>query len=99
MLANSTLGNSVHPGLCPTKCHTNFIIYVLLHGLQNIASSSATIPRRLFILRFGFKLCFVSSVSCDKDEEISFVKLYMTLFSKDYLPHFIQITKANTIKV
>ncbi|KAI8750463.1 solute carrier organic anion transporter family member 2A1-like isoform X1 [Biomphalaria glabrata] len=51
MLANSTLGNSVHPGLCPTKCHTNFIIYVLLHGLQNIASSSATIPRRLFILR------------------------------------------------
>ncbi|KAH9488191.1 hypothetical protein Btru_064805 [Bulinus truncatus] len=51
LLTNLTNGNSVHPGLCPTDCHTNFIIYVLLHGLQNIASSAAMIPRRLLILR------------------------------------------------
>ncbi|XP_059153533.1 solute carrier organic anion transporter family member 2B1-like isoform X2 [Physella acuta] len=51
LLTNLTLGNKVTPGLCDTDCHTNFIIYVFLHGLQNIASSLASIPRRLLILR------------------------------------------------
>ncbi|CAL1533603.1 unnamed protein product [Lymnaea stagnalis] len=51
LLTDLSRGSAVHPGLCETDCHTNFIIYIFLHGLANIASSLAMIPRRLLILR------------------------------------------------
>ncbi|CAL1533602.1 unnamed protein product [Lymnaea stagnalis] len=51
LLANSSLGTSVHPGLCDSPCHQNFIIYTFLSGLQMVATSMAMIPRRLLVLR------------------------------------------------
>ncbi|KAH9515781.1 hypothetical protein Btru_011993 [Bulinus truncatus] len=39
------------PGLCPTDCHTNFLIYVVLHGVQYLVEGATQIPRFLLILR------------------------------------------------
>ncbi|KAH9488189.1 hypothetical protein Btru_064802 [Bulinus truncatus] len=51
LLTNSSSGTNVSPGLCESDCHTNFIIYTFLSGLQNVATSMAMIPRRLLVLR------------------------------------------------
>ncbi|BFZ20857.1 hypothetical protein BsWGS_23896 [Bradybaena similaris] len=38
-------------GICRTSCHRNFLLYVVLHAVQNTLLSMSTIPTRLLILR------------------------------------------------
>ncbi|KAK6982041.1 solute carrier organic anion transporter family member 2A1 [Biomphalaria glabrata] len=50
-LVNSSFGTSVTPGLCSTDCHDNFLLYVILHGVQYLVESGTMIPRWLLMLR------------------------------------------------
>ncbi|XP_012941923.2 solute carrier organic anion transporter family member 2B1 [Aplysia californica] len=51
LLENSTFGDTVSPGLCPTSCHDNFIVYVLLHGVQTFVQNMSLMPKNMLILR------------------------------------------------
>ncbi|XP_055892334.1 solute carrier organic anion transporter family member 2B1-like [Biomphalaria glabrata] len=52
LLQNSTSGSKmVTPGLCPTDCQTNFMVYVVLHGVQSLVEGASSIPRNLLTLR------------------------------------------------
>ncbi|KAI8759481.1 solute carrier organic anion transporter family member 2A1 [Biomphalaria glabrata] len=50
-LVNSSFGTTVTPGLCSTDCHDNFLLYVILHGVQYLVESGTMIPRWLLMLR------------------------------------------------
>ncbi|KAK6982040.1 solute carrier organic anion transporter family member 2A1-like isoform X1 [Biomphalaria glabrata] len=50
-LVNTSFGTTVTPGVCSSECHTNFLIYAILHGVQYMVEGGTMIPRWLLILR------------------------------------------------
>ncbi|XP_012939448.1 solute carrier organic anion transporter family member 1A2-like [Aplysia californica] len=51
-------GGMVTPGVCDAGCDQNFLIYVVLHGAQNLIENLSNIPRSLLILRYILEFIF-----------------------------------------
>ncbi|XP_059156720.1 solute carrier organic anion transporter family member 3A1-like [Physella acuta] len=50
-LQNSSSGSHVTPGVCSPDCHSNFLLYAALHGVQYLVEAGTMIPRWLLLLR------------------------------------------------
>ncbi|XP_059156683.1 solute carrier organic anion transporter family member 3A1-like [Physella acuta] len=49
--ALNTTGRTAVPGLCPSDCQTNFIVYIAIQGAQKFFDGVSQIPRQLLLLR------------------------------------------------